>query len=589
MLKFFRKGIDKIKGSKRELSLFAHEKNILFPYIYTENERIVFQNKAFDNIFGNQTGSSVKELFPDLDLRLNVGHIYCANKRYYKVYIQKYDPSKTYAYMYFIEQDELKLTNKELGLGVIVGIMLIDNYEDVIDSTEEIRRPLLTALIDRRINSTIHKIDGIVRKFEKDRYITVFPTAKLDYLRDLNFEILDQIRSIDMGNQIPVTLSVGIGMEPANLIKSMEYARAALDLALGRGGDQVLIKDANKYYFYGGKIKELDKNTRVRARVKAYALDELIEESSNVIIMGHRNADPDSLGSGIGIFRIAYNLGKPVNIILNTVPYSIKNLLNSITGVPEYKEGIISGEKARELINENTLIIVVDTHKPEMVEEPDALKMTKKIVVFDHHRKSAEFIDNPVLTYHEAYASSTSELITEILQYSVAAVKLMPEEADALLAGITIDTKNFSVKTGARTFEAAAYLRRSGADSIRVRMMFRSDINTYKAKTRAVNNAEIINGRIALSVCEGSIENPGLIAAKAANELLDIEGIMASFVLCKQGEGIIISARSLAEINVQVIMEKFGGGGHQTVAGAQIKGRTLEDVLHELRETIQKL
>ena len=467
---------------------------------------------------------------------------------------------------------------------VAVSLIIIDNYDDVMETVEEIGRPLLTALIDRQLNTLAQYSNGIIKKFEKDKYIFIFSQNKLMHMKEKNFEVLDRIRSIDAGNQIPVTISAGIGLGGETLAKTMEYARAAIDLALGRGGDQILLKDSEKYYFYGGKSAEKESSSRVRARVKAYALTELIKESGNIIIMGHRYPDMDCLGAGIGIYKIASGYGKPCYIILNGPTPGIRLLYDRLMELPEYREIIlINSETALKMTNTDTLLVIVDTHRPSFTECPELFKKTNKIVVIDHHRKCAENVDNPVLNYHEPYASSTSELITEMLQYAEINVGFEKTEADALLAGITIDTKNFALKTGAKTFEAAAYLKRYGADTTRVRLLQQSDLQSYKEKVRAVNDAEILNNNIAISVCAGEVENPSLITAQAADELLFLTGVVASFVLCKFGDVIIISARSYGEVNVQMIMEKLGGGGHQNVAGAQIKGSTIDEVKEKLK------
>ncbi|MDR2903923.1 MAG: DHH family phosphoesterase [Clostridiales bacterium] len=471
---------------------------------------------------------------------------------------------------------------------VIVGLIFIDNYEEVFNTVEEVRRPLMVALIDRKLSTLAQQVGGIVKKFEKDKYIFIFPNDQLDLLKKNQFSVLKQVREIDMGNQFPVTLSIGLGVNGATPAQSMEFARAAIDLALGRGGDQALIKDGEKYDFFGGITKEIGRSTRVRARVKAFAFAELAAESSGVIVAGHRNIDLDCLGASVGVYKICAALGKSCKIILGDITTNVEGLHTRLLREADYGQTFISKNQAAEIIDKNTLLVIVDAHKPSILEAPELLtpRRTKKIVVIDHHRKAAEFIDNAVLTYHEPYASSTCELLTEMLQYVKADIKLKPVEADALLAGITVDTKNFTIKTGAKTFDAAAYLKRNGADSAKVRLLFQNDLKAFKAKATAVNSAEIFHEHIALSVCPADIENPSLTAAQAADELLNISGILASFVLSAERDTVYICARSFGALNVQVIMEKLGGGGHQTVAGAQIEKIPCDKVMAMLKDAV---
>lgn len=575
-----------IKTDKVEI--FNFEKTIPFPYAIVQDKKIVFASDKFKEKFDFNLNKNITETIKEYEVGVRRQNVTILEK-YYTLYSTLVNYKGNSELIYFVElsyEIPQEFNNVE---PIIVSLVFIDNFEEVIETVEEIRRPLLIALIDRKLNTLSQQVGGIVKKFEKDKYIFIFTQDKLNYLKDRKFDILDQIREIDMGNKMPVTLSMGIGISKNNLSQSMEYARVAIDLALGRGGDQVLIKDSLHYIFFGGKAKEVGNNTRVRARVKAYALSELIEEASDVIIMGHRNTDLDCLGSGVGVHTIVKESGKNSKIVLNNITTNVFVLYERLMKEKDYKTNVfISSEKALEIINEGTLLIIVDSHRPSIMECPELLLKASKIVVFDHHRKSTEFVDSPVLTYHEPYASSTAELITEMLLYTKNEVKLLPVEADALLSGITLDTKNFAFKTGAKTFEAAAYLRRNGADSIRVKMLFQNNMDSYKAKATTVNSAKMFNDNMAISVCPKDIENPSLIAAQAADELLNIYGVVASFVLCEEEDKIIISARSLGSVNVQVIMEKLGGGGHQTVSGAQLFNITLEESVEKLKEAINK-
>ncbi len=470
---------------------------------------------------------------------------------------------------------------------VAVGTIFIDNYEEALDTIEEARHSILTALIDRKLTNIILGAGGVIKKFEKDRYIFVISEAALEKFKSCKFEVFDEIKEINMGNKMPVTLSIGIGIHGESLSGNMEFSRNALDLALGRGGDQVLVRDSEKFNFYGGKTKNQERNSNVRARVKAYALIELIKESGEIFIMGHENPDMDCLGAAVGVYRMADSFGKKPFIILDSVSVNIKRLYERlIEGDSLHKTRFLKSELALEKMNKHSLLVVVDTHRPSYCQCKEALTRTDKIVVIDHHRKSTEYIENTVLVYHEPYASSASELIAEMLQYTGAPTELRPVEADCLLAGITVDTKNFTIKTGAKTFEAAAYLRRNGADTVRVRIALQNDMDSYVAKALAVSDAEIFLDSIAISKCSDSAITPALTAAQAADELLNIEGISASFVLARVGQKTLISARSLGDLNVQRIMEKLGGGGHQTVAGAQVPITDTDEVLEMLKNSI---
>lgn len=471
----------------------------------------------------------------------------------------------------------------------VIGMIFLDNYEEVADGLDEDRLPILSAVIDRKLNQFAQELGGVVKKLEKDRYIFLLSNGMLEKLKERKFDILNVLREVSVGEHIPVTMSMGIGVGGGSLETAMRNAKAALDLALGRGGDQVLIKEGEKYLFYGGKAGEMGRNARIRARVKADALWELMGEASDILVMGHRHADLDSLGSCMGICAIAEAMGKKCRIVMNEIGIGIERLYENMAQAGHYEARLVKDADAVRLMEEKTLAIVVDTHRSSMVEGPQVLAAAKKIVLFDHHRKSTtDFIEQAVLIYHEPYASSTAELVTEMIQHFGKKIKLKPIEADALLAGITVDTKNFCVKTGAITFEAAGFLRRNGADSIRVRLLFQNDMDTYKAKATAVRDAEIFMENIAISVCPSNVENSALTAAQAADDLMNVTGIKASFVCCKVGDMVYISARSFGEINVQRIMEKLGGGGHFTVSGAQLKGCTLEEAKDRIRGAIEE-
>ncbi len=498
------------------------------------------------------------------------------NFSYYSVYI--YD---------ITVQKRLELINNQQK--TVISYIYVDNYEEILQSIEEVRRPLLVALIDRNLNAMAKDVSGILSKIEKDKYIFIFQKKYVRKLAEEKYKILDDIREISIGNELPVTISIGVGIHEHSYTTAQEYARTAIDLALGRGGDQAVIKNNDKFSFYGGRTRGVETNTRVKARIKSYAFRELITEADNVIVMGHQLGDLDSLGAAMGVYACARLLDKKVNIVLNTVTTAIKVLHDQIKASDHFPDDIfVTGPKSIELCGSNTLVVIVDVNRPSYLEYPDLIKYTNNVVVFDHHRVSTEYIEPSVLSYIEPYASSTSEMITEILRYITDKVKLDPLEADALFAGISVDTKNFIIKTGVKTFEAAAFLKRNGADLIRVRKFFQNDMETYKAKASAVKDAIIYREKIAISQSPASGSNPTLAAAQAADELLNISGIKASFVLTQMNDIIYISARSFDAVNVQLIMEKLGGGGHLSVAGAQLENISLDEAVIVLQKAIDE-
>jgi len=480
------------------------------------------------------------------------------------------------------ENDEQKL---------VPGLIYIDNYDEVLESVEEVRQSLLIALIDRKINQYIGKVDGIVKKLEKDKYFVALKKKNYEILEKNKFSILEEVKQVNIGNSRSVTLSIGIGLNASNYNQSYTHARMAIDLALARGGDQAVVKDVDGVSYYGGKKEQVTKNTRVKARVKAEALREFIISKDLVLIMGHQIADADVLGSAIGIYRAAVELGKKAHIIVNEVTNAVRPLYDEIIHSPVYPKDIfITSEDVKDYSIENAMVVVVDTNKASMTECPKLLDKAKTIAVFDHHRQGTNRIANAVLSYIEPYSSSTSEMVAEVLQYIVEDNdKLTSVEAECLYAGIMIDTRNFMNRTGVRTFEAAAFLRRCGADVTRVRKMFRDDMEAYQAKAEAVRTAEVYRKEFALAVSPGEIDSPTVIAAQTANELLDINAIRASFVFTEYNSKIYMSARSIDELNVQIIAEKLGGGGHINSAGAQFTNTTIDQVIKRVKETIDEL
>jgi c-di-AMP phosphodiesterase-like protein len=494
--------------------------------------------------------------------------------------------------LYLFDETELNRYKQEnLDQKQVSALVYIDNYEEALESIEDVKRSLLIALIDRKVNQYFVKRDALVRKIEKDKYFVVFKYKYLQTMKDDKFSILEEIKTVRVGNEMAVTLSAGIGIKGTSYNEGYDQARAAIDLALGRGGDQVVVKDGENVNYYGGKSKQVEKNTRVKARVKAHALREIIETRENVIIMGHSLTDVDSLGAGIGIFCAARILGKKAQIVINGPTSSIRPLMECFTAEHGYPEDMFIGsEEAMEALTQRSVVMVVDTNRPSYTECPELLKKAKTVVVFDHHRQGSEVIENPLLSYIEPYASSACEMVAEVLQYFQEGFKLSASEADCIYAGILIDTSNFMTKTGVRTFEAAAYLKRSGADVTRVRKMLRNDMSCYKARAEAVRHAEVYRGAFAISVCPSDdVESPTIVGAQAANELLNIIGIKASFVLTEYAGKIFISSRSIDEINVQLIMERLGGGGHLNVAGAQLTNCTVEEAKRTIMSTLDEM
>lgn len=474
---------------------------------------------------------------------------------------------------------------------LVMALVYIDNYEEAFNSIEDVKRSLLAALIDRKINKYFSSMDGLVRKLEKDKYFVVFRYIYLSQMEEDKYSLLEEVKTVKVGNEMAATLSIGIGSKGDTYIQSNDYARMAIDLALGRGGDQVVIKEGDRITYFGGNSKQIDKNTRVKARVKAHALREMIETRSHVIVMGHHIADIDSFGASIGVYCAGRVLGKKVQIVLNEVTTSLRPLKENFSEANGYEPDMfIDSEEAIQKTNNNTLVMVVDTNRPNYTDCPEILKKTKSIVVFDHHRSGSEVVENPTLSYIEPYASSTCEMIAEVLQYFTENIKLTPWEADAIYAGILIDTNNFMQKTGVRTFEAAAYLRRCGAEVTRVRKMLRNDMADYKARAEVMRYAEVYRGAFAISVCPArKVESPTVVSAQSANELLNITGIRASFVLTEYQNRIYISSRSIDEINVQQIMERLGGGGHVNIAGAQLSDSNIEEAKYRIREIIDDM
>ena len=488
------------------------------------------------------------------------------------------------------ETEVLELENSIEEEKLIVGLLYIDNYDETLSSVDEVRQSLLGALIERKINKYMQGIDAISKKMEKDKFVFVFKQKHLADLKANRFSLLEEVRAINIGNEQTCTISIGIGIGDDSFAERYEYARAAIDLALGRGGDQVVIKNGETEEFFGGKRVQIERNTRVKARVKAHALKELIEGKEKVIVMGHSIGDVDSFGSSIGIYRIAKTLGRRAYVVSGECASSVKIIQERFYTSDYENDMIISGEEALEIMDANTLLVIVDVNKADYTECPELVEKAQSVVVIDHHRQAGAAIDKAVLFYIEPYASSACEMVSEISQYIGNGLKLKPAEAEAMYAGIMIDTNYFSDKTGVRTFEAMAYLRRNGADAVRVRKAFRENLEEYQARAEAIKDTQLYLDTYAITESKAeNVESPTVLAAKIANSLLDINGVKASFVLTNHNEKIYISARSIDEVNVQIMMEQLGGGGHINMAGAQLKDKTMEEAKEIIRQMLDKM
>ena len=578
--------------------------NFPMPLVVTDLDgTIIWYNSSFRKIFDGEEllektiSNFVEELNPDslAGENVNISKQVFLNGKHYKVLcnfakIEKKAESSSYILiLYFIDISELvELKKKYHDEKVVAGLVVIDNYDDLMQSMEDTSRPQMLAEIEKKVILWMGFTYGIIKKFDRDKYLFIFEHKYLKELEEKKFEVLDSVKEINVGNKIPVTLSLGFGLNGKTIVEAFYYAGAAIDIALGRGGDQVVIKNGDNFSFFGGKTRELERRTKVKARVIAYALRELIDQSSSVYIMGHENADVDSLGASLGLYRVARSREKEAFIVLERSNPTIDNLVSKIQKNPDYEGIFVNKNTALDRMGKKSMLIIVDTHRPSFTEAPELIAKTGQVVVIDHHRKGADFIQDTVLTYQETYASSTCELVTEILQYIDEKFRLKPLEAEALFAGIVVDTKNFTFKTGVRTFEAASYLRRQGVDTVAVKQLFQNDLLTYTSISNVVKDAEIIENNTAISICHPNVKNAQLVSAKAADELLNLTGIIAAFVLCYVGNEVYISGRSLGDINVQMILEKLGGGGHLTVAGAQLPGISLEEAREKLKYAIME-
>ena len=584
--------------------------NSPFPLIIMEsNGNIIWRSAKFISEFeGYDINQYLNNLIDDIKLDIKETekdaskekqiskHIELNDKNYEVlgkfVHSRKYDKKHDDKYMmmlYFIDETEIvKLKEEYKDSKSCVTIIMIDNYEETMQQLESEEKPQVIAEIDKCIYEWTDKSNGVLIKSDRDRYVYLFEQRYFEKVKEDKFSLLDKVKDIKTKENVQITLSIAVSNDGMTDKEKYKSAQAAMDVVLGRGGDQAVIRENEIYKFYGGRAQEVEKRTKVKARVVAHALENLIKDASKVMIMGHTNPDIDSMGSSMGIYRLAKSLDKKAYIIDSNETNTLQSFKTDLAKDPEYEDILITKEVAEENIDKETLVVIVDTHKTTYVEAPDLLKRTDKIVIIDHHRRSADYIENATLTFQEVYASSAAELVTELLQYAEVRVDLKTIEAESLYAGIMMDTKNFTFKTGVRTFEAAAYLRKCGVNIIRVKKWFQSNLDTFNKIAGIVKKAEIINDTIAIATYEKKDKEASLICAKTADELLTISDITASFVLGKAGNKICISGRSIGDINVQVILEKLGGGGHITLAGAQVEGMTMEETKQELINRINE-
>lgn len=587
-------------------------KELPIPYILTDDEGLViWYNNSFAEMAGEKTekknitqmfASLYKKVFPkpgstkefcitmeDRKFRVECKSVCMTEEEKEK---GETDPDNVLLAFYFFDETQLMEYREESkSKRMVAGLIYIDNYEEVLENMEEVRQSLLLALVERKVIRYMQGLDAIVKKFEKDKFLFVFEEKNLQKLMESKFSLLDEVRMINIGNELSMTLSISVGVNAPTYVDTYESARIAMDLALGRGGDQAVVKDGDSISYYGGKTQKVEKSTRVKARVKAHALREIIMTHDKIFIMGHKLPDADAVGAALGIYRLARTFDKKTYIVMDKDCAAIRPIVEGMindSGAEDFP--FITNEQALSLRDASSMLIIVDVNLPAMTECPELIKQIETIVVLDHHRQNNDTIKKAVVSYVEPYASSSCEMVAEILQYIPDKPKLRPIEADALYSGILVDTDNFVVKAGVRTFEAAAYLRRAGADVTRVRKMFREDMENCKIRADIINRAELFYDEFAISTFDGrNVDGATVIGAKAANALLDVQGIRGSFVITEISSCIYVSARSIDDLNVQIIMEKFGGGGHLTVAAAQLKDKTMDEVVNDLKNLLASM
>ena len=555
-------------------------------YDMTQSPDLLGEN--IDNIIKNINLRKVlnenKEMYTDVTYK---------DRNYTVVYnVIKNEQNKQVKYLmmlYWMDKTEyLDLAQKYEDDKNIIMLIQVDGYDEVLKSASEDKRPLITVELEKILSTLEISLQAAVKRTSKDKYIVITNQKGLSKLQENKFTILDTIRGIDYGNTLPVTISIGVGRNGDSIYENIQFAAGALDLALGRGGDQAIVKTKDKFEFYGGKSKAVEKTTKVKSRLIGHALKEIISQSQTIYIMGHKYPDLDAMGSAVGIYDICKSLRKETHIVLDYVNESIEEFVNRLNKQEYYQDLFISREDAIKNCTADTLIIVVDTHRPSYTECEELLGISKKVAVIDHHRKGVEFIKDTVLSFHEIYVSSTCEMVTEVVQYLEEDVKINKLTAEGLLAGINLDTKFFAFKTGVRTFEAASYLKKVGADTTEVKKLFRTNVEDFKTKAEIISNTKIINNSICISYSKTESDNINVVIAQAADELLTVKNIEASFILGKKDETVFISARSLGKINVHVLMEKLGGGGHIDIAGAQLEGMSIEEAYEKVKKVVEQ-
>ena len=566
-----------------------------------DTQEILWSNDSFreltgmqENIFENRVESSLPTFSFQwlLEGKSEAPEAVVVNGKHFRVYGTLSHPSgvrrgtllATTYWLDVTEADALRAARENNK--PIVGIVMVDNYDELMKAGTEAARSAVLARVNEKLNAWIEGTDGLFVRLDRNRYMFVVAQEKYDELARAKFAVLDSVREVVTEDGVAATLSIGVGKDAEDFGTLYKYATLSIEMALSRGGDQVVVRNSLDFEFYGGKTQASEKRTKVKSRVMANALGELISDASQVFVMGHKHADMDAVGAAAGVACIARKRGKKAHIVIDMDNNASQAVLARLQELPEYKDTFISGNDAFIMARSGALVVVVDTNRPDFVESEPLLDACNRVAVIDHHRRAASYIESAALNFHEPYASSASELVTELLQYLVDPNDILRAEAEALLAGMVLDTKNFTRRTGGRTFDAAAYLRRAGADTTDVQRLFQSNLDEMIQRYSIIRHAEMYRDDIAIAAVEE--ETDRVTAAKATDELLTLQGVRASFVLFKHGSGVNLSARSLGEINVQIVMEKLGGGGNSTTAGAQVPDGTVDAVREQLMNAIDE-
>jgi len=557
--------------------------------LYNADMKVEWHNPYMSEMFNRESlfGMTLMELFPTVQgIKDREGRVEVTlgNQVYQLIFKGK-------EHLLYVQNitEQWQLNKRYEDEKLAIGVIMIDNLDEVTQGMDDLQRSSLLARVTSEITEWAHKYHIYLKRVNSDRFLLITDLKTLRVLEQSRFVVLDEVRELAGDQKVATTLSIGFAAGSESIIELGQWAHSSLDIALGRGGDQAAVKVGSRQSFYGGKSNAVEKRTRVRARVVAHALRDLIRESHNVVIMGHKMPDMDAIGASIGVMKAAQLFGKEAYIVYEGINPAIEKMMEMVKEDEKLSKWFITPDQALGLIAKQSLVVVVDTHKASMVKEPKLLAVTNRIVVIDHHRRSEEFIDNAILVYMEPYASSTCELVTELLQYIHDRVVLDVRESSSLLAGITVDTKNFSLRTGARTFDAASFLRRNGADSAMIQRMLKEDLAEYVRKAEIIKHAEVIYEHVAIAVTEAGRTYSQLLIAQSADTLLNMTDIMASFVIGQRPDGLIgISARSLGHMNVQVVMERMGGGGHLTNAAAQLEG-TVDEVAQRLKAVLEQI